>query len=191
MITIVVLFIIAALLAALSGLIGDEVRGQLERLPFGILWLVAGRLPADLRQAVYREEWRPDLIQHMQEADGRPITRLIVGIKYAADMARGAGKVGRELDGVREPEEVPRVHVSDSDSGTALEGQYVERSRIAHQGTTPRRGGITFAAEGLVIDAKGLVMEGEGSLRAAASMGSEAPGTQDGRIEPGSYQPGT
>ena len=61
--------------------------------PLGILWLAALRLPADLRQAVYREEWRPDLIQHLQEPDSRPITRLYFGTKYAIGLVYGASKV--------------------------------------------------------------------------------------------------
>ena len=90
-ITIVVGFVVAALLLALSGLIGDEVRGWLEFVPRDILRLVAMRLPADQRRAIYDEEWLPELIHHLREVEGRPITRLVVGIGYATSLARGAG----------------------------------------------------------------------------------------------------
>ena len=98
MITIVVGFVVAALLLALSGLIGDEVRGWLEFVPRCILRLVAMRLPADQRRAIYNEEWLPELIYHLREAEGRPITRLVVGIGYATSLARGAGRVARALE---------------------------------------------------------------------------------------------
>ena len=84
-----------------TGLIVNELCGWLELVPRGILRLAAMRLPADLRQTIYKEEWLPELLCHLREAEGRPITRLIVGIKYAADMIRGARSVGRELEGVR------------------------------------------------------------------------------------------
>lgn len=62
---------------ALTGLVVNEVSGWLGLVPRGILRLVAMRLPADVRQAVYEEEWLPELIRHLREADGRPSTRLI------------------------------------------------------------------------------------------------------------------
>jgi hypothetical protein len=100
-ITVVLVFIAAVLLAALSGLIGDEVRGWLELVPRGILRLVAMRLPASLRQAVYNEEWLPELIFILRNAAGRPITRLITGTWYAVSMIRSAGRVSRSLRRLR------------------------------------------------------------------------------------------
>jgi hypothetical protein len=172
-ITIVALFIIAALLATLSGLISDEVRGWLDRVPLGILWLVALRLPVGLRQVVYREEWLPDLIEHLQKADGRPITRLIFGIGYAADMARGAGKVGRELDGVREPDEVPRVYVQDADSGATDEIPDIYKDAFVDGGLASR-GGVTVTDAGVRASSAGIRFSGEGMV-ATASMGKPGP----------------
>lgn len=117
---IVCAFVGAALLLGLSELIADEARGWLELTPRGILRLVAMRLPAGQREAIYSEEWLPELLCKMRKGEERPISRLIIGARYAISMARGAGKVGRELQGVRnhEPEtQLIEFHVA----GTADE----------------------------------------------------------------------
>ena len=101
MIDIVVGFIISALLLALAGLISDEVRGWLELAPRAILRLAAMRLPADQREAIYNQEWLPEVIFILRKADGRPITRLIIGTWYAASMIRSAGRIARSLAPVR------------------------------------------------------------------------------------------
>jgi hypothetical protein len=109
------LFVTAALIAALSGLIGDEVRGWLELAPRGMLRLAAIRLPAGQRRAIYDEEWLPELLSILRGAEDRPITRLIVGTRFSLSIARGAGRIGRTLAHVREePERV--VHIRDSDT---------------------------------------------------------------------------
>jgi hypothetical protein len=97
----VCLFIAAALLAAVSGLIGDEVRGWLELAPRGVLRLVALRLPKDQRPAIYAEEWLPELLFILRKAEGRPVTRLVAGTWFAVSMIRSAGRVGRTLGEVR------------------------------------------------------------------------------------------
>jgi hypothetical protein len=126
-ITVVFLFILAALLAALSGLIGDEVRGWLALAPRGFLRLVAMRLPADQRRAVYDSEWLPELLAILREADGRPITRLVLGIGFAVDMARGVGEVARELEGVRKDQLGAVVFVYDSDAAALVDGRHDEK----------------------------------------------------------------
>ena len=74
-------------------MIGDEMRGWLELAPCGILRLVALRLPAAEREAIYSEEWLPELLYRVRNGEGRPITRLIIGTRYAASMARLLGGV--------------------------------------------------------------------------------------------------
>jgi len=119
-ITIVVVFVIAALLAALGQLIGDEVRGWLELVPRAILRLAAVRLPVVQRPAIYNEEWFPELLSILREAEGRPITRLITGTWFAASMIRAAGRVGRELNGVRGGEPKTRI-VELHDAGAGVD----------------------------------------------------------------------
>src|SRR5262249_22605641 len=106
---------------------GGQLRGWLELVPRALLRLAATRLPADQRQSIYNEEWLPELVHYLREAEGRPITRLIFGIRYAADMARGAGEVGRQLDGIRGQEQEAHVFISDGDIGNATESEDVYR----------------------------------------------------------------
>lgn len=119
-------FIGAALLLGVSELIADEARGWLELAPRGILRLVATRLPSGQREAIYNEEWLPELLCELRKGEGRPITRLIIGITFAADMARGARGVAHELNGVRD--EKPEVrHIDLFDVATAVEFMEVYR----------------------------------------------------------------
>jgi hypothetical protein len=123
-ITVVLVFIGGALVTAVAGAIGAEAQGWLELAPRGALWLAARRLPVDQRKSVYEKEWVPELLAILQEADGRPITRLVVGITYAVSMARGAGEVAHELHGVREYEPETVVYVQDADEGQFTDGRY-------------------------------------------------------------------
>lgn len=102
MITIAASFVVATLALAVSELISDELRGWLELAPRGILRLAAMRLPSGLRQTIYKEEWLPELIFILRKADGRPITRMIIGTWYSVSMIRSAGRVGHSLHRVRD-----------------------------------------------------------------------------------------
>jgi hypothetical protein len=101
---IVVSVIGGGMLLGVSEMIGDEMRGWLELAPRGILRVAAMRLPADQRQAIYAEEWLPELVTKMRKGEERPISRFVIGLWYAAGHVRSAAQVARELDGVREPE---------------------------------------------------------------------------------------
>jgi len=160
--------VLGLVIAVLSGLFVDEVRGCLELIPRAILRLVAMRLPADQRQAIYNEEWRPELIFKLRKAEGRPISRLISGTWYAVSMSRAAGRVARELDGVREELETP---ASLSDVGGAVDDLDVYRDSYAPLHPTPGEfipgghpGGLVVTAKGIEFSAEGFVMTGSGRL---------------------------
>jgi hypothetical protein len=158
-ITIVIVFIIAALLATLSGLIGDEVRGWLDLVPRAILRLVATRLPADQRQAIYNEEWLPELTFELNKAQGRPITRLVRGTWYAVSMTRAVDQVGRILADVREPEREIGSSTQDLFAGVDEDAMSVETYEHTYKhGNNPANStggvmitsGITFSGQGRV-----------------------------------------
>jgi len=90
-------FVAGALLTALSGVIGDEVRGWLELTPRGILRLVTLRLPARARDVIYREEWLPELVFILREAEGGPITRAARATWFAVSLVGAAAEIGRAL----------------------------------------------------------------------------------------------
>ena len=110
MITAMLAFVAGALLTALSGVIGDEVRGWLELTPRGILRLVALRLPAGSREVIYKEEWLPELVFILHEAEGGPITRAARATWFAASLAGAAAEIGRTLSEGRNEAEAA-VHV--------------------------------------------------------------------------------
>jgi len=83
----------AFLLAALGDLVSEEVRGWLDRVPRALLRLAAAGLPADSREVIYREVWLPDLCYYLRGDESRPITRLIRGTSFAADLFRAARRV--------------------------------------------------------------------------------------------------
>jgi hypothetical protein len=99
----VILTAAAVLLAALLDLVKDELRGQLERIPYGLLRLASLRVPPDLREALHDREWLPELHHILAESERLPITCLIRGTRYALGLVRAARVVARELAPVRGP----------------------------------------------------------------------------------------
>jgi hypothetical protein len=103
-------FVAGALLTALSGVISDEVRGWLELAPRGILRLVSLRLPAGSREVLYEEEWLPELVFILHEAEGGPITRAARATWFAVSLVGVAAVIGRALSEGRNQAEAT-VHV--------------------------------------------------------------------------------
>jgi hypothetical protein len=98
---------VSLVLLAVRDLISEELRGWLERAPAAVLRLAAARLSADQRQARYEDEWMPELLFILRKAEGRPITRLILSLRYSLGMLRSAGTVARNLPRVRGAEGKP------------------------------------------------------------------------------------
>jgi hypothetical protein len=86
-------FMDAALIMALGDLASEEIRGWLDLLPRGILHLAAMRLDPEMREAIYQEDWLPELIYALRGAESRPITRLIKGTYFALGLFISARKV--------------------------------------------------------------------------------------------------
>jgi hypothetical protein len=77
-------------LLGVTGLIGDEVKGWVIRLPHALLWVASRRVPASHRRSQYRD-WNADLVAFLRdETSERPITRLLQGIAFAASLIRTA-----------------------------------------------------------------------------------------------------
>lgn len=74
-------------------LVSEEVRGWLDLLPRGILRLAANRLEPDIREAIYEDEWLPELIYALRGAESRPITRVIKGTYFALGLFIAARRV--------------------------------------------------------------------------------------------------
>lgn len=84
---------IALLLGKVSlDLMSKELQGQMEQLPHRILRLAARRLPPALRTQ-YFEDWEAELDYILRRHDARPITRLLLGFRFAASLLRGARRL--------------------------------------------------------------------------------------------------
>lgn len=73
-------------------LMSKELQGQVELLPHWILRLAARRLPRALR-ARYFEDWEAELDYIVKWHDARPITRLLLGFRFATSLLRGARRL--------------------------------------------------------------------------------------------------
>jgi hypothetical protein len=86
--------------AAVSGIVSDEFRARLDRIPYGLLRTAIGRLPQDVHADV-GEEWRTELDHILHRAEAFPLTRLLLGIRFALGLLRAAPVIGKDLVGVR------------------------------------------------------------------------------------------
>lgn len=82
--------------AVLSGLITAEIQGWINLIPYAILRLAASRLEPSQRIAFYEGEWLPELESIHGSIESRPITRLIVEIKYAVGLLWSARQITRQ-----------------------------------------------------------------------------------------------
>jgi hypothetical protein len=82
-------FIVLLLGKVSLDLMSKELQGQAEQLPHRILRLAARRLPPKLR-AQYSEEWEAELDYILKRHDALPITRLLLGFRFATSLLRGA-----------------------------------------------------------------------------------------------------
>jgi hypothetical protein len=105
--------------AAVSGVVSDEFRARLDRIPYGLLRVAIGRLPQEVRADV-GEEWRAELDHILHRAEAFPLTRLLLGTRFALGLLRAAPSVGKNLAGVRpaaEEAEPPRKRVMKRGAG--------------------------------------------------------------------------
>jgi len=96
--SIVAAALLGLLIIALGDVISEEVRARLDQLPYVIIGWAARRLPGDCR-ADFSEEWEAELtaILVRHNALTLPITRLVVGVRYACGLLRVSRDIGRTL----------------------------------------------------------------------------------------------
>lgn len=92
-------FIALVGLTALLDLFSEEIRGQLDRIPYAFLWLARRRVPEKLQTSLYDEEWKPELYYILNREEARPISRLILGSWFALGLLRTARRISRARDG--------------------------------------------------------------------------------------------
>jgi hypothetical protein len=85
-----ILTVIGGLLATLAQ---DEIKGWLGRVPFVLLRVARQRLPSDVRDTLY-DEWFAELAVKMDATSDRPITRLVLGMRFSVGLIRSGRRVG-------------------------------------------------------------------------------------------------
>ncbi len=87
-------------LAVLSGLIREETRARLDRIPYALLVLAIRRLPAELCPDV-GEEWHAELEHILHCVEAYPLTRLIYSVRFTIGLLRAAPRIGNDLISTR------------------------------------------------------------------------------------------
>lgn len=80
-------------------MVSEEIRGQLNRLPVALLRVARRRLPPHLRESLHDQEWEPELLHILTEAETRPVSRLFIGVRFSLGLIRSARSVGRARAG--------------------------------------------------------------------------------------------
>jgi hypothetical protein len=91
--------LLAGLVAsAVGGMVQDEIRTRLTRIPYGVLCLAALLVPANQRDDL-RAEWRAEVSAIFEETKDVPFTGLVRATWYALGLLARGHAVARELDG--------------------------------------------------------------------------------------------
>lgn len=178
---------VAAVVTGLLGLLAREAEGWVELAPKGLLWLARRRLPTDLRDRLY-EEWSAELYAAVHDADGRPISRLVLGLRFAAGLLWAARSVAAELGNVRaesdESLERPPSPVADFAAALTASGGRVEII-LDDEVSDGRRWLLPAIPDALGPDAMFMV-DNEGNFYGVAfperAGGSLQPVIRDGQV---------
>jgi len=93
-----VLFILSSLaMTVLADMVSEEVRDRLDHLPRAILRLAGRQVDPTKREAIYDDEWLPELAYILTGDETRPVTRLFVGTRYALGVLINARRIARHL----------------------------------------------------------------------------------------------
>lgn len=85
-------------LAVVANVASEEIIGQLGRVPRAVIWLAIRRVASSCR-ADLEDEWLAELAAISRPSEGLPITRLLVGLRYALGLLRAAKVIEAELSG--------------------------------------------------------------------------------------------
>ncbi len=83
--------------AMVGELLSEEVRDRLDQIPRAILRLAARLLDSGQRTTIYEDEWVPELSYILTGAEARPVSRLIIGSRYALGILVSTRRIARHL----------------------------------------------------------------------------------------------
>jgi hypothetical protein len=90
--------LLSALKAAVGSVLQEEDETRLGRIPLALIRLASARLPRELRDDL-AAEWRAELYHVLHGREGRPLTRLLRGIRYSAGLVISAPAIADGLNG--------------------------------------------------------------------------------------------
>lgn len=90
--------VIAALVILLVGkiiltLLGKETEGRIDWFCVRVLRLARRRLPREMRDETYDDEWLPELTFILENEEPRPLTRLVKGVRFSLGLFFGAREI--------------------------------------------------------------------------------------------------
>lgn len=85
------------ILASLGDLARKEIQGRLGLIPQAILWVASRWLDPVRRVTLYKGQWLPELTGILRGAEPVPITRLLIGIRFALRIVVAPRRVKRQL----------------------------------------------------------------------------------------------
>lgn len=88
-------------LGVITSLVTQEATGWLDKVPGWLLRLARRRLPLSSRDTLY-DEWAAELHAALHGMDSRPLSRLVLGLRYAAGLLRTGRRVANELGPARD-----------------------------------------------------------------------------------------
>ena len=130
------IFLGGIITATLGELVNEEIRGWLDYLPRFILRLAAARLDPAGKITIYEDEWLPELAYMLRGAEARPISRLVVGVRFSIGMLIAAKRTARHLH---------RSPASSSPSRLPLAGAAPRTIGRRRAGERDRAGGSALA----------------------------------------------
>jgi hypothetical protein len=125
--------------ATITDMFKDELRTRLGQLPYWLIRMASLRIPADADSDLV-EEWETELDVILHDTEGLPLTWLLRGVTFAADLLlRGAPAAAQEIGAGKTANELAPVLASDS-KGAALPAWsdlFPEGRDIFYEGNDP------------------------------------------------------
>jgi DNA-binding CsgD family transcriptional regulator len=155
-------FAILMLVGIAKSAFSEEAETRFKAIPFALLRLARRRLPHSMRGSMYEEEWLPELYYKLASKKGLPVTRFVVGCKYALGLVWRTPVIVREFEELRSDPEIGSArsrHEHGEIVGDPLAGFFVDfpnriRARIAPSFVRLRNGRLQF----LTIRERNLVL---------------------------------
>jgi hypothetical protein len=129
----------SVLWATVTDMCKDEVRTRLGGLPYLLIRVASLRIPRTARSDM-ADEWNAELEYILRGTEGLPVTRLLRGVTYSADLLlRGARAVAREVTAAKGGAELVSGPALAQVRDTTWSSLFPEGRHIFYEGDDPTR----------------------------------------------------